>query len=103
MKLRHNAALPKGTTIDLNDPTDWLLPAVHAHVGETWTVQETRSRYISRVADQSPGAALSRTILQLPQEADFLLRGRVRIITYVFSLCSGPKLEKSDIIGDRHL
>ena len=33
-KLRHNATLPKGTTIDLNDPTDWLLPAVHAHVGE---------------------------------------------------------------------
>lgn len=39
--------------------------------------------YISCEVDQSPGAALSRTILQLPDEAEFLLQGRVRIITYV--------------------
>lgn len=39
---------------------------------------------LMREADQSPGAALSRTLVQLPEDADLLLRGRVRIITYVF-------------------
>ncbi|MCJ1434733.1 hypothetical protein MMC27_004103 [Xylographa pallens] len=95
-RLRHNASLPKGTIIDLNDPTDWLLPAVHAHV------------------DQSPGAALSRTLLQLPEEADFLLRGRVRIITvwkplrnrvedWPLAVCDGSNVEEDDLLETDHI
>ena len=66
LKLRHSGSYPTGTEIDLNNPTDWLLPSLHAHV------------------DQTPGAVLGRIRLQLPDEADFLLQGRVRVITSVF-------------------
>jgi hypothetical protein len=33
--------------------------------------------------DQSPGAVLKRVRLQLPNEADTLLHGRVRVVKYV--------------------
>ncbi|CAD6453992.1 2fff91e4-6fe9-4a8e-a36c-e83118e1dc8e [Sclerotinia trifoliorum] len=48
--------------IDMNNLTSLLHPARAVHV------------------DQSPAAVLHRVELQLPNEAEFLLRGRVRVI-----------------------
>ncbi|KAF6229943.1 hypothetical protein HO133_004280 [Letharia lupina] len=52
----------EGTRIDFNNPVQPLGPATHAHI------------------DQSPAAALRRVQLHLPDEADRLLQGRLRII-----------------------
>lgn len=38
---------------------------------------------LNHVIDQSPAAALKRILLQLPNEAERLLKGRVRIIKCV--------------------
>ena len=38
------------------------------------------SALLKPMEDQSPAAALKRILLQLPHEATYLLRGRVRII-----------------------
>ena len=82
-QLRHNATIPINTTIDLNEPTNRLTPAVNAHVGELRTIRGFASKKSAQrgTVDQSPGAALNRTLLQLSNEADFLLQGRVRVIT----------------------
>lgn len=95
-RLRHSGSYPKGTEIDLNDPTDWLLPSIHAHI------------------DQAPGAVLNRTLLQLPDEAEFLLQGRVRVITvwkplrnpvedWPLAVCDGSNVEYSDMVETDHV
>jgi len=95
-RLRHASSEELGARIDLNEPTDYLMPAIHAHV------------------DQSAGAALQRTILQLPDEAEFLLQGRVRIITvwkplrnpvedWPLAVCDGSGVRDDDFLETDHI
>lgn len=64
-RIRKNVGLGDKTEIDANDKSQHLLPATHVHV------------------DQTPSAVVGRVRLHLPEQADFLLRGRVRIIKLV--------------------
>ena len=64
-RIRKNTGLGDKTEIDANDKSQHLLPATHVHV------------------DQTPAAVVGRVRLHLPAQADFLLRGRVRIIKSV--------------------
>ncbi|MCJ1405772.1 hypothetical protein MMC11_009002, partial [Xylographa trunciseda] len=95
-RLRKNAPEVQGTVIDLNDPTEWLRPAVHVHI------------------DQSPASALKRIQLQLPDEAPYLLRGRVRIINvwrplvpavedWPLALCDGSTVQRRDLVETDHV
>ena len=64
-RIRKNIGLGNKTEIDANDKSQHLLPATHVHV------------------DQTPSAVVGRVRLHLPEQADFLLRGRVRIVKSV--------------------
>ena len=66
-RIRKNVGLGDKTEIDANDKLQHLLPATHVHV------------------DQTPSAVVGRVRLHLPKQADFLLRGRVRIIKLIES------------------
>ena len=66
-RIRKNIGLGDKTEIDANDKSQHLLPATHVHV------------------DQTPSAVLGRVRLHLPEQADFLLGGRVRIVKFVES------------------
>jgi len=52
----------EGDRFNLNDLTTYLVPAMEAHI------------------DQSPASVIKRVQLQLKDDAEYLLRGRVRII-----------------------
>ncbi|KAH8649068.1 hypothetical protein BX600DRAFT_474476 [Xylariales sp. PMI_506] len=77
-------------TIDLEDGLDALLPAVHPHV------------------DQSKGAAIQRVKMHMGDDADELLRGRVRIInvwqplscvsSWPLALCDSQSVIKGDLV-----
>ena len=69
-RIRKNIGLGDKTEIDANDKSQHLLPATHVHV------------------DQTPSAVVGRVRLHLPKQADFLLRGRVRIIKSVEFPCT---------------
>lgn len=69
-RIRKNIGLGDRTEIDANDKSQHLLPATHVHV------------------DQTPSAVVGRVRLHLPKQADFLLRGRVRIIKSVQLPCT---------------
>ncbi|MCJ1393440.1 hypothetical protein MMC18_006315 [Xylographa bjoerkii] len=95
-RLRKNAPEIEGTVINMNDPTEWLRPAVHVHI------------------DQSPAAALKRIQLQLPEDAPYLLRGRVRIINvwrplvasvedWPLAICDGSTVEQRDLVETDHV
>lgn len=75
-RIRRNISITK-TVIDANDKMQYLLPARHVHI------------------DQTPSAALGRTLLHLPTEAHHLLQGRVRIINIWRPLC--------EVVEDRPL
>ena len=64
-RIRKNVGLGDKTEIDANDKSQHLLPATHVHV------------------DQTPSAVVGRVRRHLFDQADFLLRGRVRIIKSV--------------------
>ncbi|KAI2462873.1 hypothetical protein F4781DRAFT_162577 [Annulohypoxylon bovei var. microspora] len=75
---------------------NWLLPAQHAHV------------------DQSPLAVLRRVQLQFPDEAETLLKGRVRVINvwrpiertvadWPLAFCDGRTVNNSDLIECDHV
>lgn len=77
--------------INLNDKTQYLRPAVEMHV------------------DQSPAATLKRIQLQLPEDAEFLLKGRVRIFNvwrplvsaikdWPIAVCDGSTVVSSDLV-----
>ncbi len=68
-RIRKNIGLGDKTEIDANDKSQHLLPATHVHV------------------DQTPSAVVGRVRLHLPKQADYLLRGRVRIIKSVEVPC----------------
>jgi len=81
---------------DINDPTEYLRPAEMVHI------------------DQSPSAVLQRIRLQLPDTADFLLRGRVRVINvwrplnhgvenFPLALCDGSSVHASDFVEADHV
>ncbi|MCJ1424315.1 hypothetical protein MMC29_002202 [Sticta canariensis] len=95
-RLRKNAPEVEGSVIDMNDLTTWLRPATHVHV------------------DQSPAAALKRIQLQLPNEAERLLKGRVRIINvwrplidsvedWPLAVCDGRTVDGSDLVETDHV
>lgn len=95
-RLRKNAPEVEGSIIDMNDLTTWLRPATHVHV------------------DQSPAAALKRIKLQLPNEAERLLKGRVRIINvwrplidsvedWPLAVCDGRTVDGSDLVETDHV
>ncbi|KAJ9650774.1 hypothetical protein H2198_009929 [Neophaeococcomyces mojaviensis] len=75
-RIRRNIEITK-SIIDANDKMQHLLPARHVHI------------------DQTPSAALGRTLLHLPEDADQLLRGRVRIVNLWRPLC--------EVVEDRPL
>ena len=64
-RIRKNVGLGDKTAIDANDKSQHLLPATHVHV------------------DQTPSAVVGRVRRHLLDQADFLLRGKVRIIKSV--------------------
>ncbi|KAI1097187.1 hypothetical protein F4804DRAFT_352110 [Jackrogersella minutella] len=95
-RLRRAEDRKESDVIDLNDPMDWLLPAMHTHV------------------DQSPLAVLRRIQLQFPDAADTLLRGRVRVINvwrpiqqtvtdWPLAFCDGRTVSDSDLIESDHI
>jgi len=84
------------SVIDLNDLTAWLRPAMMTHV------------------DQSPAAALNRIKLQLKDDAEFLVRGRVRIVNvwrpleypvtdWPIAVCDGRTVSLSDLVEADHV
>jgi hypothetical protein len=86
----------EGTTIDLNDLTNWLRPITHIHV------------------DQSPAAVVKRVRIQIPSDADFLLKGRVRVINlwkplidrvedWPLAVCDGSTVDKQDLVETDHV
>ena len=65
----------------MNDLVTWLRPATHVHVGMMLNLHLLPPWItLSVLEDQSPAAVLKRIQLQLPEEAEQLLQGRVRII-----------------------
>jgi len=63
-RLRSSENVDPEDRLDLNDYTTFLKPAQEVHV------------------DQSPLSALQRVQSQLSEDAEHLLKGRVRILTY---------------------
>jgi len=84
------------TVIDLYDPTAWLRPANRVHV------------------DQSPAAVLHRIMISFPDEAEKLLRGRVRILNfwrpiaypaqdYPLAVCDSRSITGGDFLECDHI
>ena len=69
--------------IDANDKMQYLLPAKHVHIGILYVSNENGRHIADLLADQAPSAVLGRIRLHLPEQADYLLKGRVRIIKWV--------------------
>ena len=65
--------------IDLSDLTTWLLPVTQVHNGTPY-IQLDLDPTLIKTTDQSSIAVLNRVIRQLPEDAEFLLKGRVRVI-----------------------
>lgn len=95
-RLRKNTPEVEGEVMNLNDLTAWLRPAMHVHI------------------DQSPAATLKRIQLQLADDAEFLLRGRVRIINvwrplidriqdYPLAICDGSTVSPFSLIEADHV
>lgn len=95
-RLRKNAPEVEGSVIDLNDLTNWLRPAMHVHI------------------DQSPSAVLRRIQLQLKDDAEFLLQGRIRVINvwrpltnavqdYPLAICDGSTVDRADLVEADHI
>lgn len=80
-QLRKNAPEIEGSIINLNDLTNWLRPALHVHVGKLNDFP-CPDPVLSRTSDQSPSAVLQRIQLQLNEDSEFLLQGRIRVIKY---------------------
>ncbi|KAL2058644.1 hypothetical protein ABVK25_001372 [Lepraria finkii] len=95
-RIRKNVELTGKTAIDANDKMQYLLPAKHVHI------------------DQTPSAVLGRMRLHLPQQADFLLQGRVRVINIwrpiidvvedqPLTFCDARTVEPSDLVEADHV
>ncbi|KAI0892893.1 hypothetical protein F4806DRAFT_505357 [Annulohypoxylon nitens] len=95
-RMRQTEPVKEDNLMDLNNPMNWLLPAEQAHV------------------DQSPLAVLRRVRLQFPDDAERLLKGRVRIINvwrpierivtdWPLALCDGRTIRDSDLIECDHI
>jgi len=93
---KHDTLKKEGQSIDLNNKLDHLLPAIHVHV------------------DQSPTAVLKRVTLQLKDDAEFLLKGRIRVINawrplrnpvqdWPLALCDGSSVSDADLIPTDHV
>ncbi|KAJ9604890.1 hypothetical protein H2200_010279 [Cladophialophora chaetospira] len=94
-RIRRNKDITK-SVIDANDKMQHLLPARHVHI------------------DQTPSAAVGRTLLHLPEKADRLLRGRVRIINLwrplvhevqdrPLALCDMRSVSADDVVEADHV
>jgi hypothetical protein len=70
----------EASVIDLNDLTNWLTPATSAHIGSNDFILNTKSKAADILADQSPNAVINRIKLHFPENADFLLQCRVRVV-----------------------
>ncbi|KAH8822070.1 hypothetical protein F5884DRAFT_658980 [Xylogone sp. PMI_703] len=95
-RLRNTIPVPPGTTIDMNNPMELLKPARHVHI------------------DQSPAAAVGRTQRHLPDRAEELLQGRLRIVNIwrplnhpvmdnALALCDGRTILDSDKVEADHI
>jgi len=95
-RLRNSKPAEIGSIIDLNNPSDWLRPSIHAHV------------------DQAPNAVLKRVLLQLPDEAETLLKGRIRVINawrplkipvkdWPLAVCDGSKVSSELLVETDHV
>ncbi|KAK3368629.1 methyltransferase CmcJ [Podospora didyma] len=92
-----NSATPKESVIfDMNDLTTWLRPSPNVHV------------------DQSPRGVLHRIQLHLPDEAAFLLQGRVRVVNvwrplenvvedYPLAFCDPDSVSGDDLVECDHV
>lgn len=87
MQLRNSTPAEPGTKIDLAKPTDYLRPSLHAHTGNSDEpiLKNLSIHRLTSHIDQAPSSAIKRTYMHLPDEADTLLKGRVRIIKYAAS------------------
>ncbi|KAH7310096.1 hypothetical protein BKA65DRAFT_485306 [Rhexocercosporidium sp. MPI-PUGE-AT-0058] len=83
-QLRDTSYVAKGTTIDLNNPMELLKPAAHVFIG---TVNSQISSVESRVRQK------------LPERADELLQGRVRIVN-IWRPIRGPVLNHNLALCD---
>lgn len=95
-RIRHNETVEGRKFVDANDRLQPLTPADHAHV------------------DQAPVAAIGRVQHHLPDEAEDLLKGRVRIINSwrplvdivedrPLALCDGSSIRPSDLVEADHI
>jgi len=71
-------------TINLEDGFDPLPPATHPHVGtQTRNIWSNKANPTDFLPDQSIPGAIARVRRHMGEDADKLLKGRVRIIKYV--------------------
>jgi len=95
-RLRRNEPETWGEVIDLNDNATWLRPLSHAH------------------NDQSASAVVGRIRSQLPQKAERLLKGRVRVVNVwrpinhavqdcPLAFCDGSTVDSADLIETDHI
>ncbi|KAK1750425.1 Aspirochlorine biosynthesis protein N [Echria macrotheca] len=91
-----NSKVAEPETLDMNDLTNWMLPACRVHV------------------DQSPRAVVHRVQLQLQDEAPYLLQGRVRIINcwrpihnavedFPLAVCDSTSVPDPDLVECDHV
>ena len=97
----------------MNDLTTWLRPSPNVHIGEP-RVQSPTEAPTDNIADQSPRAVLHRVLLHLPEQAMFLLQGRVRVINvwrpiehpvedYPLAVCDPSSVLADDLIECDHV
>ncbi|ETS78888.1 hypothetical protein PFICI_08741 [Pestalotiopsis fici W106-1] len=95
-RLRDASAPRNRSRLDMNDLTTWLLPSQNVHI------------------DQSAASVLKRVQLHLPDDAENLLQGRVRVINiwrpirgpvedYPLALCDGTSVSDVDLIACDHV
>ncbi|KAK4043312.1 methyltransferase CmcJ [Parachaetomium inaequale] len=95
-RLRDSQLPTEPSITDMNDLSVWLRPVSYVHI------------------DHAPRAVVSRTRLLLGDEADFLLRGRVRVINvwrpldhpvedYPLAFCDASTLRDEDLVECDHV
>ena len=95
-RLRNSAKPKEEGLFDMNDLTTWLRPSPNVHV------------------DQSPRAVVHRILLHLPEKAEKLLQGRVRVINvwrpidcvvedYPLAFCDPSSVPTQDVVECDHV
>ncbi len=80
MQLREADFDKQKTSVNLNDPTDPVLPAVYPHVGKVNSKKNEKRPYLSFDTDESARGAALQVRKNLKDEAESLLKGRLRLV-----------------------